>query len=254
MQDQDKRYGGILDIRAREAFISLQKLTQTRTCLLVPGFLGRSDVRDECAPFAAHDVIQAPGPHTVFGSNRQWQPGAHTTYHPISLLHIRGPERADQSTRPFLLPPKDVRQTLQRDLKYPSLTIYFLPTPLVRTLPRSAGRRSRTDSPTVLSSVRGVPFPCAFSGSTADPQLRPPAANCRRTAPPRRLPCRQRAPARPRCRPRSQAWRWPMPPAPPVRATPHATVARLEWQRQGSRVSAHPRKAEDSTGGGSLSH
>src|SRR5208283_3211116 len=244
MQDQNERYGGILNSRARDAFVSLQKLTQTRTCLPVPGFLGRSDVRVECTPLAAHDVIQAPGPNTVFGSNRQWQPGAHTTYDPKSLLHIHGPERADQSARAFPLPPEDFCQTLQRDLKYPSLTIYLLLTPLVRTLPRSAGRGSRTDIPTGPSSVRGAPFPCAILGWIADPRLRPPVANCRRTAPPRRLPRRQPAPARPRCRPRSQVWHWPMPPAPPVRGTPHAMVVRPEWQRQGSRVSADSRRAE----------
>src|ERR1035437_1633003 len=113
MQDYDERYCWILGHRTGKAFVSLQKLTQTRTSLLVPCLLGGPDVLGECTSSAAHDVTQPPGQHPLLGSNRQWQTGAHTQYNPVPILHVHRPECADESAGPFLLPPDDFRQTLQ---------------------------------------------------------------------------------------------------------------------------------------------
>src|SRR5664279_2722988 len=113
MQDYDERYCRILDHRTGKAFVSLQKLTQTRTCLLVPCLLGGPDVLGACTSSAAHDVTQPPGQHPLLGSNRQWQTGAHTQYNPVPILHVHRSECADESAGPFLLPLDGFLQILQ---------------------------------------------------------------------------------------------------------------------------------------------
>ncbi len=62
MQNYDERYRWILDHRTDKLFLSLEKLTQMRTSLLVPGLLGGPDVRGQCAPLSSDDVIETPGP------------------------------------------------------------------------------------------------------------------------------------------------------------------------------------------------
>ena len=113
MQDYDERYCRILGHRTSKALISMQKVTQTRTSLSVPGLLGWTHVLGACTSSAPYDVIQTPDPDPLLGSNRQWQTGAHTQYNPVPILHIRRPECADESAGPFLLPLDDFLQTLQ---------------------------------------------------------------------------------------------------------------------------------------------
>ena len=113
MQNYDERYGGMLGCRTGKLLASLQKLTQTRTSLLVPRLLGGPDVCGPRTPSAPHDAVQTPGTYPLSSPDRQGQPGTHTLYNPVAVVHIPRPECAEQSADPLLLPPHDFRQALQ---------------------------------------------------------------------------------------------------------------------------------------------
>jgi hypothetical protein len=113
IQNHDERHTRVLDHRADELFVSLQKLKQSPSALLVPRLLGWPDVCGECAPPSSHDVVQAPGPDLPLGSGRQGQPGTHTLDDPVALLRIRRAKCPDQSAEPFLLAADIFRQTRQ---------------------------------------------------------------------------------------------------------------------------------------------
>src|ERR1039458_2168853 len=81
--------------------------------VLVPCLLSRPDVCGACTPSAPRDVIQTPEGHSLFGPNREGQPGTHPLHNPVPVVHIGRPECADQSADPPLLPPHDFRQALQ---------------------------------------------------------------------------------------------------------------------------------------------